>query len=263
MLAAHGHVVAQVVEAELGVGAVRDVGVVLGAPLRRRHIGLDHADLEAEEAVDLAHPFRVALGEVVVDGDEMHALAGERVEVHGHRRDEGLALAGLHLGDVALVKDDASQHLDVEGPHAERALRRLAGHREDLEQQVVEQLAVLVALAELGGLGAELVVAEADEDRPRSSADLGHLVLESLGAPTLAGVQQLVDDLDHGRATPGVSWMTSAVHSRCGQVIAAHGAVRHRAREGPAGARAVPCAPVRPLPSSTSVAQFSLGSIRP
>ena len=48
-------------------------------------VGEDDADLEAEEAVDLAHPLGVALGEVVVDGDEVHALAGERVEVGGQR----------------------------------------------------------------------------------------------------------------------------------------------------------------------------------
>ena len=78
VLAAHGHVVAQVVEAELGVGAVGDVGVVLRAALLRRHVGLDDADLEAEEAVHLAHPLGVALGQVVVHGDEVGAVAGER-----------------------------------------------------------------------------------------------------------------------------------------------------------------------------------------
>jgi hypothetical protein len=51
-----GHVVAQVVESELVVGAVGDVGRVLLAALRRRHLGEDHAHLEAEEPVHPAHP---------------------------------------------------------------------------------------------------------------------------------------------------------------------------------------------------------------
>jgi hypothetical protein len=38
---------------------------------------------QAEEAIEAAHPFGVAAGEVVVDGDDMDALAGERVEVDG------------------------------------------------------------------------------------------------------------------------------------------------------------------------------------
>ena len=33
------------------------------------------ADVEAEEPVDLAHPLGVALGQVVVHGDEVHAVA--------------------------------------------------------------------------------------------------------------------------------------------------------------------------------------------
>ena len=83
-------------------------------------------------------------------------LPARRVEVHGHRGHERLALAGLHLGDVAVVEHDAAQHLHVEGAHAERALGALAGDGEGLVEQVVEQLAVVVALAELGRLGAQL-----------------------------------------------------------------------------------------------------------
>ena len=41
----------------------------------------DDAGRQAEEAVEPAHPLGVALGEVVVDGDDVHALARERVQV--------------------------------------------------------------------------------------------------------------------------------------------------------------------------------------
>ncbi len=36
-------------------------------------------DGKPHEAVDLAHPLRVTLGKVVVDGDHVDALAGQRV----------------------------------------------------------------------------------------------------------------------------------------------------------------------------------------
>ena len=55
----------------------------------------------AEEAVNLAHPLRVATGQVVVDRDDVDALALERVQIGGQRGDERLAFAGLHLGDAA------------------------------------------------------------------------------------------------------------------------------------------------------------------
>ena len=58
-------------------------------------------DGQAEEAVDLAHPLGVALGQVVVDGDDVDALAGERVEIDRQGRDQRLAFAGVHFGDLA------------------------------------------------------------------------------------------------------------------------------------------------------------------
>ena len=61
------HVVAQVVEAELVVGAVGDVCRIGGAALFVVQIVNDHADRKSEEAVQPSHPLRVAFGQVVVD----------------------------------------------------------------------------------------------------------------------------------------------------------------------------------------------------
>ncbi len=159
VLRAHRHVVAQVVEPELVVGPVRDVGRVRRAAFGRRHRGLDQPHRDAERPVDRAHPLRVALGQVVVDGDDVHAV-GERVQIRRHGRGQGLALTGLHLGDVALVQRDRAHHLDVEVPLPDRPPRGLPDARERLGQQVVEGLARLEPLAELGRLGGELGVGQ-------------------------------------------------------------------------------------------------------
>ena len=91
----------------------------------------------------------VALGQVVVRGDEVHTLARERVEVGRQRRDERLALTGLHLGDPTEVQRGAAHDLDVEVPLAEHAPGGLAHRGERLGQQLVEVLAVVDALAVL------------------------------------------------------------------------------------------------------------------
>ena len=135
------HVVAQVVEAELVVRDVGDVGAVGGAARGVVEVVQDHAHVEAEEAVHLAHPLGVAAREVVVDGDDVHA-ARERVQVRGQRRDERLALARAHLGDPAAVQHDAADQLHVVVALAERALGGLAHGGERLGQQLVERRAV-------------------------------------------------------------------------------------------------------------------------
>ena len=71
------HVVAEVVEPELVVRAVGDVGGVGDLPLGVVQFVLNDADGHAEEAVDPAHPLRVAAGEVVVDRDDVDAFALE------------------------------------------------------------------------------------------------------------------------------------------------------------------------------------------
>ena len=105
-----------------------------------------HAGGQAQEAVDLAHPLGVALGQVVVDRDDVHALAGERVQIDRQGGDQRLAFAGLHLGDLAVVQHHAADQLHVEMAQAEHALGGLAHHGEGFGQQVVQRRAVGQAL---------------------------------------------------------------------------------------------------------------------
>ena len=80
----------------------------------------DDADRHAEELVDLPHPLAVAAGEIIVDGDDMDALAGQRVEVAGQRRDERLAFTGAHFGDLAVMQDHAAHQLYIKVAHTDR-----------------------------------------------------------------------------------------------------------------------------------------------
>ena len=182
LLGAPRHVVAQVVEAELVVGAVGDVARVHRPALLGPLVGQDDPDRQAQEAVHPAHPLGVAAGEVVVDGDDVHALAGQRVEVGGQHAGQGLALTGAHLGDVAQVQGRPAHDLDVEVALAQGAPRALAGHGERLDEQVVQALAVGDPLLERVGLGAQLGVRQRADvvldrvdgvgDRPQPAQDL-------------------------------------------------------------------------------------------
>ncbi len=159
------HVVAQVVEAELVVGAVGDVGVVGDLPLGVVQFVLDDADRHAEEPVDASHPLGVAARQVVVHRDNVDAFAFERVQVGGQGGDERLAFAGFHLGDAAQVEHRATDELDVEVPHVHRAPARLADHRKGFGHHVVERFAGGQASPELGRLAAQLFVGERLESR--------------------------------------------------------------------------------------------------
>ena len=191
------HVVAQVVKAELVVGAVGDVAVVFLLALLVVEAVDDDADREPEELVDLPHPFGVALGQIIVDGDDVDAAAGQRVEIDGKRGDQGLAFAGLHLRDLAFVQHHAADELDVEVALAERALAGLAYGGERRHQDVVEGRPFSQLLFEGVGPRAQCLVGELLQ-LGFQRIDGGDLRPIGADAPVVGGAEQLASDsADH------------------------------------------------------------------
>ena len=154
------HIITEVVEAHLVIGAVSDVGGISLLALRGSKAVDDQTHLQTKEAVDLAHPFGVALGKVIVDCDHMDALAGQRVEVGGQRCHQRLALTGFHLGDAALMQHDAAHQLHPVGAHTQHAVRGLPHGGKSLRQNVIQSLAVCKALLEFRRLGLKLRVGQ-------------------------------------------------------------------------------------------------------
>ena len=115
------HVVAQIIETEFVVRSVGDIRAIGRAALRVVQIVNDDADGEAKRLIDRAHPFRVAPRQIIVHGDDMHAAAGERIQIRGQSGDESLAFAGFHLGDFAFMQHHAADELHVKMPHSQLA----------------------------------------------------------------------------------------------------------------------------------------------
>jgi hypothetical protein len=104
----------------------------------RRLVVQDAADREAQKCINRAHPLAVARGEVIVDGDDVDAAPGERVEVHregGHQR---LAFAGRHFGDAPRVQRVSADELHVEWNHL--PFERVAAHGDFTAQQAAARV---------------------------------------------------------------------------------------------------------------------------
>ncbi len=158
ILQAELHVVAQIVEAVLVVGAVGDVAGVALAALLVVQIVHDNADRHAQELVDPAHPLGVALGQIIVDGDDVHALPAQGVQVDGQRRDQRFSFTGSHFSDFAAVQDHSADQLHIEMPHVQDAPARFAADGEGFDQQVIERFAIGDALLEFDGFLGEFGV---------------------------------------------------------------------------------------------------------
>ena len=60
------------------------------------------------------HPFRVTSGEIVIDGHDVNAVAGKRVQVDRQGGDEGLSFTSLHFRNPAKVQCHPAHDLNVE-----------------------------------------------------------------------------------------------------------------------------------------------------
>ena len=188
------HVVAQIVEAKLVVGAIGDVrGVGLPA-FAVLHAVLDQPHADAEQVVDVAHPLAVTFGEVIVGGDDMHSLAGKRVEVGRQGGGQGFSFPGFHFGDHALVQPDSADHLHVEMTFANDPLAGFADQGESLGEQVVKRFSLLPAVLQRLGFFRERALRQGFH-LGFKGVDLSHQGLEFLQVAFVFGRDNESGDL--------------------------------------------------------------------
>ena len=125
------HIVPQVVKAELAVRAVQHIAAIGIPPADRAQAGqplggvrncrvvliggvvLEAAHGQAQVVIDWPHPHRIPAGQVVVDGDDMDAVAGQGIEIDRQSSHQGFALAGFHFGNLPPVQGDAANQLHI------------------------------------------------------------------------------------------------------------------------------------------------------
>ena len=79
---------------------------------------VDTVNRQAVEHIERAHPFRVTLGQVVVDRHHMHTVAGEGIQENRKGSHEGLSFTGSHFGNLSLVEHHAAKELHIIVDHA-------------------------------------------------------------------------------------------------------------------------------------------------
>ena len=129
------HVVAEIIEAKLVVrtiGNIASVSFLAGAWLEMAHalvvviliniVTIIHEASfvnndtygKTEEIIEFTHPAGVALCEVIVYGNDMNAAASKSIKIYRKSCDKSFTFTSLHLGDVAFMKDYATNELYVE-----------------------------------------------------------------------------------------------------------------------------------------------------
>ena len=108
------HIVTQVIESELIVRSIRDIGMVgLPAFFRIRLVSVNTIHCKSVELEDRSHPFTVTARQVVVYSNDMNTPFGKGVEEGGKRGDKCFSFTCGHLSDLAFMEYDTSDKLNI------------------------------------------------------------------------------------------------------------------------------------------------------
>ena len=156
------HIIAQVVKSEFIIGTIGDIAAVLRPPLGTSgiHIRLNRTNGHPQCVVHRTHPLSIALGKVVIDGDQMHLAAGQMDQICRQRRHQRLALTGGHLGDFALEQHMPANQLNIIVPHVQIPSGRFPHNREGLGQDMFRVGVIFQRFLKRSGSGLELLIAQ-------------------------------------------------------------------------------------------------------
>ena len=153
-------VVAQIVEAKFVVGAVNHITGVGRGLVDGVHSALDDPDRQTQEFINRPHPVRIALREVFVNGDDLHAVAAERVQVSGQGCDQGLAFPGAHFRNFAFVQNQAADQLHIEMAQAQGPDRRFTHNGKGFREHVFQCFSAGYRGLQLVGPGPQFAVTQ-------------------------------------------------------------------------------------------------------
>jgi hypothetical protein len=146
------HVVTEIVESELVVLSVRNIGLIRGATRLLTNTVVHATNREPKEGMNAAHPLSVTSSKVIVHRYNVYTFPRKRVQVGRKGSYESFTLSGSHLGDHLIVKDRTADKLNIEMAHANNAPTRLSNNGERVRKKTVKRLAEIYPLLKASGL---------------------------------------------------------------------------------------------------------------
>ena len=157
------HVITQLV-----VGHIGDIAAIGLLSLLGAHAIQNNAYRQSHEGIDLSHPLRVTLRQIVIDSNNVNALAFQCIQINRQRSYQSLTFTGLHLRDSSLMKNDTTDQLNPERLHIQCSLRTLTDCRKGFRKKIIQRLAFTQALAEFHCFPTELLIRERLHIRPQA-----------------------------------------------------------------------------------------------
>ena len=161
------HVVTKVIKSQFVVGDIGNITGVLFPTLIVVHIIQYHTYGQTEEFMDFSHPFCISLCQIVIDGNDVHALSFQCIQISRKCRNKGLTFTGSHLCDTSLVKNDTTDDLYTVVFQSNGTLCTLTDSGICFRKQVIQCLSICQSVLIFLRLCAKLFVSQSLHGRTK------------------------------------------------------------------------------------------------
>ena len=164
----HRHVITQIVEPQFIVRHIRDIAGICLLTAQQVHSLQNHAHRYTEKPVDPSDIHRITVGQIIIDGHNMHATARQTHQIRRKSCHKGLTLASLHLSNMPLIKGNTAQNLNVIRIQSDRAISCFPDRCKRLRQQLIQRPMSLIFQPQLLCLPGQLFITQNLHHRAKS-----------------------------------------------------------------------------------------------
>ncbi len=140
LLLIYDHVIPQIIESELIVGSIGNIGTVSFLFLRRGLPMYHQSRGQAHKGIYTPHFFRTHTRQIIIDGYNMYTFSRQSVEISRKRCNQGFTFSRFHLGNTALVQYDTAQKLNMERSFLKDTVICFAHCGKGIRQNIVQSL---------------------------------------------------------------------------------------------------------------------------
>ena len=90
--------------------------------------------------MDLSHPLRITLCQIIIDRNDMYALSFQRIQISRQCGNKCLTFTGTHFSDTSLVQDNTTNELYPVMLHIQNTFTCLTDCSKCLRQKIIKCL---------------------------------------------------------------------------------------------------------------------------
>ena len=132
------HVITKIIKSKFIIGYISDVRTICSTALFRLHVIQYNTYGQPQELMYFAHPLSITLCQIVIDCNDVHALAFQGIQICRQCGYQCLTFTCLHLSNTSLMQDNTTDQLYPVMLHTQYTLGSFTYSGKSLRQKIIQ-----------------------------------------------------------------------------------------------------------------------------